>query len=90
MSYIIRAIAFANGAPCPHAGEWLQAFDHDAHGEQGHGVFTDDISKARRFATQGEALAFWHQQSTVKPIRPDGRPNKPLTALTALFEQIVE
>ena len=86
---VIRAEAFANGAPCPHAGMWLKTFDHNAYGGLGYGVYTRDPRKALHFANVGEALTFWTRQSDVNPIRPDGKPNKPLTALTATFEQIV-
>jgi hypothetical protein len=89
MKYVICAIAFANGAPCPHAGQWLAHFDHDAFGGQGWGEFTDKINHAKRFDTFEEAMAFWNKQSTVMPLRPDGRPNKPLTALTATIEKFI-
>ena len=89
MTCVIRAVAFANGIPCPHAGEWIEAFDHDAHDGEGFGVFTDRIEYARRFADGAEALAFWNRQSQVRPLRPDGEPNKPLTALTIVIETLV-
>jgi len=86
---VIRALGFANGMSCPHENEWLKSFDHEAFNGQGHGVFTDRIEHAMRFADKGEALAFWNKQSTVRPLRPDGQPNKPLTALTAVIEEIL-
>ena len=33
--YVMRAVGFENGVPCPHAGEWLESFDHDADGGRG-------------------------------------------------------
>lgn len=89
MRYVIRAIAFANGEPCPHAGQWLSHFDVDAYNGQGWCEFTDNIRKAKRFDTFEAAMTFWKQQSKVQPLRPDGRPNRPLTALTAVIEQFV-
>jgi hypothetical protein len=89
MSAVIRAIGFANGTPCPHRGEWVKSFEHDAHGGQGFAVFTDDIDDAMRFGTKAAALQFWSQQSTVQPLRPDGKPNKPMTALTVMIEELV-
>lgn len=89
MPAIIRAHSFANGMPCPHRGQWLESFDHDACEGQGYGTFTDDIDKAMRFKNKAEALEFWSRQSTVCPLRFDGLPNKPLTALTAAIEEIV-
>jgi hypothetical protein len=88
-SVVIRALGFANGMPCPHENEWLKNFDHEAFNGQGHGVFTDRIEHALRFAAKNAPLAFWNKQSTVRPLRPDGRPNKPLTALTVEIEEIL-
>jgi hypothetical protein len=49
---------------------------------------TSDRDCARRFATAAEALTAWTTQSTVRPLRPDGKPNKPLTALTVEIEHV--
>lgn len=86
---VIRAVGFANGVPCPHENEWLKSFDHEAFNGRGHGVFTNRIEHAMRFPSKVHALAFWGKQSTVQPLRPDGRPNKPLTALTVEIEEIL-
>lgn len=87
-AFLIRAIGFADGTPCPHTGHWLMAFDHDAHDGLGHGIFTTSVNSAKRFASMGDAMEFWRRQSTVKPLRADGRPNKPLTALTIEIEEL--
>jgi hypothetical protein len=79
---LIQAIGFANGMPCPHAGQYLESFDFDAHGGQGYGEFTPDPAKAKRFRDQAEAVLFWRLPSRVRPRRPDGKPNRPLTSLS--------
>ena len=85
--YLMRAVSFGNDTiPCPHSGQFLETFDHNAFAGQGHGTFTSDPDKAMRFASAGEAMAFWNKPSTVLPLRPDGKPNKPLTALTVSIE----
>jgi hypothetical protein len=84
--HVIRAVAFANGLYCPHAGQWLERFNPNAYGGQGYAEFTTKISKAKRFATFADAMAFWKQTSTARPLRPDGKPNRPLTALTVVVE----
>jgi hypothetical protein len=89
MTSVIRAVGFASGHPCPHAGQWLKSFDHEAFNGQGHGEFTDDIDRALHFTDAAAALEFWSRQSNVRPIRPDGRPNKPMTALTVEIETLV-
>jgi hypothetical protein len=85
-TYLIRAIGFAHGDECPHAGQWLETFDHDAWGGQGEGKFTSDPAKAKQFTSQAKAMEFWRKTSRVRPVRLDGKPNRPLTALTIEVE----
>lgn len=61
---------------------WLKSYDPDD--EEGRGRFdvTDDRSKALLFADLPAAHALWTQPSTVRPLRADGQPNRPLTAYT--------
>jgi hypothetical protein len=89
MTVIIRAVEFADGTPCPHSGQWLVWFDHDADGGQGHGVFTSEPRRAMQFLDNADALQFWNRQSLVRPLRPDGQPNKPMTALSVLIEPLL-
>lgn len=63
-------------------GRWVMAADPDANAGRGAVEFTDDPARALRFPDAGAALRFWRAQSTVVPLRPDGRPNRPLTAFT--------
>jgi len=65
----------------PLEGEYLVAYDPEAEGGKGFVESTPDLQKARRF-TFAEA---WQTLGTVprsKPTRPDGKPNRPLTATT--------
>ena len=39
-----------------------------------------------RFATRGDAMNFWRAPSKTRPTRMDGKPNRPLTALTVEIE----
>jgi len=86
--YIMVAGGFANGAPCPHEGEYLESFDHDADGGRGFATFTSNPFEAKRFPSRLAALNFWRKQSTVRPTRPDGEPNRPLTCLTVEIEPL--
>jgi len=89
VSAVILAVGFADGSPCPHANHWLKHFDHEANNGQGHGVFTLDPDEAMRFRNAADAMTFWSKQSLVRPRRPDGQPNKPMTALTVVIETLV-
>lgn len=88
MAVRIKAWAFANGKPCPIAGQYLKSFDFDAYNGQGYGEFTSVKEDAMTFESFEDAHAFWNTQSTVKPRRDsDGRANRPLTATTVSFEK---
>lgn len=66
----------------PERGLYIKQFSPDARGGRGEVVFTNNGTQALTFATYAEAFEFWRQQSTVQPLRPDGQPNRPLTAWT--------
>ena len=40
-----------------------------------------------RFVSIAEAMEYWRTVSTTVPFRPDGKPNRPLTAYTVEIEQ---
>jgi hypothetical protein len=67
---------------------YLKSYDIEAHGGRGEVLTTYDINKALRFDSQAAAMLAWKTQSKVQPLRDDGRPNRPLTAFSATFEQV--
>lgn len=92
MKVVIRIVDFVGHGPAPvktfDAPVYLEAMDFEAHGGQGFAVFTNDKAMAKRFDNVVEALAFWQTQSKTVPLRPDGKPNRPLTASTITFENV--
>ena len=50
--------------------------------------FTKAPNKAKRFADIAEALEFYRTQSARRPLRDDGRPNRPLAAFIATFTRL--
>lgn len=80
MAHLIRVIGFANGAPCAIAGMYVKRFDFDHEDGKGLGTFVWDATRAMKFATAADAMAFWKTQSTTKPKRADGKPNRPFTS----------
>lgn len=80
--YTIEAIGFEKGVDCPHSGMFLEEFDFEYDNGLGYGVFTSDPSCAKHFQSAADAMVFWRTISTTRPTRPDGKPNRPLTALT--------
>jgi hypothetical protein len=82
--YVIRfaGLAGIHSGPgaIPEPGQYLVDADPDAHDGRGSATWTTDHHQARLFAHQMEAFNYWRAQSTVRPRRPDGQPNRPLTA----------
>jgi hypothetical protein len=85
--HIIRALNFANGLPCPIAGEWVLSFDFESDNGRGNGLFTNNPRQALTFDSKYEAHKFWNTQSVTRPLRDDGQPNRPLTSTTCVIEQ---
>jgi hypothetical protein len=83
MEYVIQIYALADGGPSEEEGSFIREFipDTDAWG-RGTLLVTDNQNEALTFASTGEAWEYWKQQSKRVPTRPDGKPNRPLTAYT--------
>jgi hypothetical protein len=77
---LMRVLGWANGDPCPVAGQYLQSFDFEADNGRGWAEFTDDPRRAMVFQDAALAAMFWRHQSRKFPLRADGQPNRPLTA----------
>ena len=85
MITVLRVAGFANGDECPIVGQYLQAFDHEANGGIGFGLFTNNKKKAMQFQNMKAAIDFWQKIPECFPIRDDGMPNRPLTCTTVEF-----
>jgi hypothetical protein len=80
MKIIMQLMGVApNGRP-PPVPTYVQDVDFDADEGRGRIIMTQKRYEAKRFDTPGEALEYYRTQSKVVPIRPDGKPNRPLTA----------
>lgn len=77
---LIRLHDFAGSAGLP---AYLVRCDFEANGGRGEVFWTVERDKAMRFDSPGAALAYWKTQSATIPLRPDGKPNRPLTAFAA-------
>lgn len=82
MSYVIKLLAYANGAYCKGAGEFVIYFDHEAFNGRGFISHSPDIKRAKKFDDQGAAFTFWKRTPMCKPRRDDGQPNRPMTSYT--------
>lgn len=91
MSYRLRAVSYADGRSIGPMKRWLgPRSDVDTHNGRGYADLVFVGSQAKTFASQAEAHAFWTQISTRRPRRPDGEPNRPLTAFTVMIEPVEE
>lgn len=83
---VIRVMGFANGVPCPFAGEFVQDMDFEAGDGRGFLRHTPDPAKAKRFPDLQHVWDFLHTQPKCRPLREDGKPNKPMFASHNLIE----
>lgn len=71
-------------------GKWLSFFDVESgdHARTGLVDYTDDPREALRYPSMIEGMRAWQTRSTRVPTRPDGKPNRPLTAFTAEIKRL--
>lgn len=72
------------------AGQFLVSSNPNARGGRGMETWSPDIADAKRFPTKDAAMECWRAQSTKVPRRPDGKPNRPMTAYSVVIEELVE
>lgn len=79
-----------NGKPLgrPDVPVYIRGADVEAHEGMGEVELTADPYRAKSFGSLESALAFWNQQSKVRPTREDGKPNRPLMAYTVSIDPI--
>lgn len=93
--FVIRIIGRGSaGASFGGTGEYVRRFDPDGGDPAvayptGLLETTPDHAEALAFDTAGDALDCWRCQSRRTPLRPDGRPNRPMAALTVEVTQRV-
>jgi hypothetical protein len=79
MKYVIQLIELTNGASDPDQGMYVMSYEPAAFAGRGDVRTTPDKGRARRFTDAVAAAEYWRQSAG---IRPDGKPNRPLTAWT--------
>ena len=68
--------------------QYLKSYDPDAFDGRGDVEGTANLDDAMKFPDAGVALKLWKKTSTVRPTRPDGKPNRPLSAFTVSIENV--
>lgn len=69
-------------------GDYLEWSDPNAKFGLGDDRWTPDVAKAKRFPTRDAAMECWRAQSTLVPMRSDGKPNRPMTAYSVTVEEV--
>lgn len=91
MKYVIKIEGLMGQTITPNpydpTGSFVKSFDPDGNDGMGDLVLTEDVTKALQFDDAGAAFLLYQAQSKIRPLRPDGRPNKPLTAYTVSVEK---
>lgn len=87
----IQIVGSPTGEPTGIENEYVVSYDPsaqapDADYPTGILVTTPDLAKARLFPDVAEAIEFYRQSHG---DRPDGRPNRPLTAFSVCFTSSV-
>lgn len=84
----MMAVGFANGDPCPFMGQFLKSMNFEAHNGIGEAVFTDNIAEAMTFEDQIALFEYWKTVPQCRPLRPDGKPNRPLTCTSIMTVKV--
>jgi hypothetical protein len=80
---VIQVLGLANGESMRGAeGQYLLSYTPDGNDGRGDLVLTPERDDAKRYAGAAEAMEDWKRVSATHPKRPDGKPNRPLSAFT--------
>lgn len=67
-------------------GCYLASYDPEANDGNGMASCTSDPAQAMTFHTAEEAVACYRAIPRSRPARPDGKPNRPLTMFSVIFD----
>lgn len=84
--YVLRVLGVQGRIQDPTAespvGHFITGFLPLACGGLGRVLFSPHLHDALAFASMNEALGYYRQVPKHRPVKADGTPNRPLTALT--------
>jgi hypothetical protein len=67
-------------------GCYLASYDPEANDGNGIASWTPDPAEAMTFPTTEEAAGCYRAVPASRPLRPDGKPNRPLTMFSVIFD----
>jgi hypothetical protein len=84
---VIQIVGLVAGGGGPGLeGQYVESYTPDGNEGRGRLVLTPHVQAAKRYTGHGAALAEWKRVSATHPTRPDGKPNRPMTAFTVRIE----
>ena len=86
--YVLICHGLAGGGDPGPIGQYLKWYDPEAFDGRGEAEWTLTLSEAARFASFTEAMEHWRQVPKARPLRPDGKPNRPLCAFSVEPRQV--
>jgi hypothetical protein len=78
----------ASTGPTKYDGQFLESMDFEAFDGRGDLKLTPKLARAKRFASMEEAWAFLRRVPVKRALRPDGEPNRPMTAMHWEFKPL--
>jgi len=94
--FIIQVYGWVGDGPCPVEGQYVERFDPKANARAGEQCmwFTPDIAVAKKFDRFYDAAEYWRMTLVDADghalHRPDGRPDRPLTAFHVNITEVPE
>ena len=91
MTVLIKCVGAAglvimlDGSKSRPEGKFLAEFDPEFAEGRGLAKWTADWRKAMAFDSMGPAFELWRAIPASRPVRDDGKPNRPLTAFSVTF-----
>lgn len=82
MQVFIGIEGSVHGNPTPYDGELLSRYEPEAHDGLGEIWSTREIADALKFADARTALDVLNKVSEIRPLREDGKPNRPIRRFT--------
>lgn len=82
MTVVLKFHGFARDSHAgrQYIGQYIKSCDFEACKGMGSVEFTADINEAIQFETVYKAIDYIRRTPACRPKRPDGKPNRPLTA----------
>lgn len=80
--YALKIVGWMLDRPCPITGEYLEKFDFEQPQTEQLMWFTSDPAQAQAFPDAGAAIEAWKTVRQFDGLRPDGMPDRPLSAFS--------